>query len=161
MIVEEATTDDLAGISALETAFPERDRWSVEAWREELEAPDRHVLVGRLAGTGEIVGAATFQRAGHMVDLHRIVVAPGHRRRGLARVMLLTGLHWARRSGAERMLLEVDEDNTGAIRLYRDFGFTTISQREDYYGPGRHARICELDLSEQPPDTPWAHKEQP
>ncbi|MCC2592269.1 GNAT family N-acetyltransferase [Tessaracoccus sp. OS52] len=149
MIVEAAVASDLAGLVALEQWFPERERWSEQLWAEELAAQDRFVLVSRVDEDGaphRVVGAATFQCVGDTADLHRVVVADGYRRRGFARVMLLAGLHWAKQSGASRMVLEVRQDNEVAIAFYRTYGFRDIGVRRDYYAAGANALVMELPL---------------
>ena len=140
---------DLAGLVALETAFPPEQRWSEDAWRDELSAHNRLVLVCREGGAME--AAATFAISDDVVDLHRIVTSPGARRRGLARQLIGAGVAWARRQGAGRVLLEVEDTNTAALALYATHGFSRISERRDYYGPGAHALILEQSLNEGEP----------
>lgn len=157
MIVEVAMPSDVAGVAELEQWFPAQERWSVASWEAEVTGEDRFVLVARPALGGETLGAATFQLVDDTVDLHRIVVAGPHRRRGLARVMMMTGLHWAVQAGAARMMLEARADNAGAIELYRSYGFRPLTTRHDYYAPGAHALVLELQLSGLDVDAigPW------
>lgn len=149
MTVAIAKPVDLDQIIALEDEFPPTDRWTRSMWAGELGWPDRRVVVVR--GEGRLVGAATFQQLGDVVDLHRIVVASGHRRGGLARAMLADGVAWARGQGAERMLLEVAHDNEPALGFYHAHGFERIAERRDYYGPGRDAFVLELALTKEVP----------
>lgn len=151
MNVQAATVADLPGVLALEEGFPAGERWSRQLWADELAAADRLVLAAHLTDldgrSGEVVAAATFQLVGDTADLHRVVVAENHRRRGLARVMAVTGLHWARGGGAARALLEVRHDNAPAVALYRNLGFLVIGERRDYYATGVHALVMELELA--------------
>lgn len=157
MIIEAATERDVEALTSLEQWFPEAERWSAESWRAEVLGADRHVLVAKSAVTGEFIGAATFQLVADTADLHRIVVAGSHRRRGCARVMLMSGLQWAVNAGASRMLLEVRSDNEAAIRLYGEYGFRPLTERRDYYAPGAHALVLELNLTGLDVDAigPW------
>ena len=139
MNVDVATLDDLSAILELETNFD--TAWSEQSWHDEITGSGRLVLISR-AGEA-IIGAACFQHVDEVVDLHRIVVAPGHRRLGLARVMLVAGLQWAIGQGAARILLEVAHGNDPAIGLYRSYGFHQVATRVDYYGPGADALILE------------------
>ncbi|HHT14030.1 MAG TPA: GNAT family N-acetyltransferase [Propionibacterium sp.] len=150
MNVDVATLADLPGIMALEASFDKK--WSEQSWRDEITGTGRLVLIARTTPRGqaqepEIIGVACFQHVDEVVDLHRIVVAPEHRRLGFARVMLVAGLQWAIERGARRMLLEVDHRNEPAITLYRGYGFREITRRADYYGPGAHALILERALA--------------
>lgn len=143
IVVESASLDDLADILDLEAHFD--TPWSEDSWREELTGGGRLTLVARDC-PGGVVGVAAFQLVDEVADLHRIVVAPGHRRLGFARVMLVSGLQWAIGCGARRMMLEVDSANDPAVRLYRGYGFTPVATRRDYYGTGVDALVMERRL---------------
>lgn len=145
MIYARARHEDLNEIVALEQAgFA--SGWSEDAWRSELDADDRYVLVARELASESVVGVATFQHVADTADLHRVAVAPNARRQGIGRGLLLAGVEWATASGASRMLLEVEADNDAALALYRGLGFAPIARRVDYYGPDRHALVMERGL---------------
>ena len=57
-------------------------------------------------------------------EVYVIGVDPGHRGTGLGRALLLAGLHNLRTRGLTQAMLYVDADNTAAIRLYEELGFT-------------------------------------
>ncbi|MDO5094011.1 MAG: GNAT family N-acetyltransferase [Propionibacteriaceae bacterium] len=143
MTLRDATPADFVALAELEVAFPDRQRWSVGAWQAELAAPDRLVHV---IDHGHVVAAATWQCVADVMDLHRIVVAPNQRRRGLARRLLAAGLAWGAGQGARRVLLEVADDNGAAIGLYQAHGFGEIARRRGYYASGRDALIMERPL---------------
>jgi N-acetylglutamate synthase len=48
------------------------------------------------------------------------------RRRGLARAMLGALAAWGRSLGAERLWLEVEDENAGALSLYRRLGLVRV-----------------------------------
>lgn len=174
-VIRRAASADLDAVLALERAgFDEAARWSAESWRAELAGDDRCMLVaaGRpepaspprsrpdrpdaaapkptrpaLPDDGGLLGAATFQLIAGVADLHRVVVAPGHRGRGIGRALLEAGIAWASDRHGERMLLEVEHDNAAALGLYRRLGFADLARRDDYYGPGRHALVLQRDLA--------------
>ncbi len=56
-------------------------------------------------------------------EIWMIGVDPAHWGRGMGRALLLRGIHHLRRRGFHRVDLTVDEENTGAIALYRSEGF--------------------------------------
>jgi len=62
-----------------------------------------------------------------------VAVAPGERRRGLARGLLRVVLRRAARAGARRALLELRVGNAGALALYESLGFRRLSLRRAYY----------------------------
>lgn len=142
--ISTATHRDLPAIMTLE-ADGFCSGWSGDAWAAEIEGHDRHVVVARL--DEEIVGVATFQVVEETADLHRIVVRASIRGRGLGTHLVRNGLAWAQRTGAERMLLEVEHDNEPALALYRSLEFDEIARRRDYYGVGRDALVMERSLA--------------
>ena len=55
--------------------------------------------------------------------LQRLAVDPAHHRLGLGRALALDGLHWMRRHGVERAVVNTQLDNHAALELYRGLGF--------------------------------------
>jgi [ribosomal protein S18]-alanine N-acetyltransferase len=140
--ISPAHRDDLEAIMALErVGFAEPERWSERSWLTELLGEGRTVL---LAQKDYPVGVITVQTVGELADLHRLVVAPDHRRRGVGTALVIEALTAARQHGARNVILEVDYSNDPAIALYSGLGFEQLYVRENYYGPGRHALILKL-----------------
>ena len=140
--ISAAHRDDLAAIMALEGAgFPETERWSERSWLGELLGDGRTVLIARAHAP---VGVITVQTSGELADLHRLVVAPGYRRRGVGTQLTTAAVRAVRHLGARAMILEVDYTNDPAIALYARVGFEQLTARENYYGPGQHALIMKL-----------------
>jgi ribosomal-protein-alanine N-acetyltransferase len=67
------------------------------------------------------------------VHVQNLAVHPGHRRKGLGRMLLRKALEEGRDRGATAALLEVRRSNDAAQRLYRSLGFTEIGTRREYY----------------------------
>jgi [ribosomal protein S18]-alanine N-acetyltransferase len=140
--VTAARRADLTAILALEHAgFAADEQWSERSWAGELLGEGRTVLLARAEQT---VGVIALRTTGELADLHRLVVAPGHRRSGIAFALTCAGLDAVRHLGARAVLLEVDYANEAAIALYQRVGFEQLTARRDYYGPGRHALILKL-----------------
>lgn len=79
-------------------------------------------------------------------ELQRIAVAADRRRGGLASALLEAVAALAREAGAERLLLEVREDNAGARAFYAARGFGEIARRSRYYRDGTAAVVLERAL---------------
>ncbi|WP_130866014.1 GNAT family N-acetyltransferase [Acidipropionibacterium timonense] len=156
MSVRTARPEDLEAVMDLEdSCFGAGERWSRRSWADDLAAGDRHVLVieedeGDERAAGRPAGAATFHLVVDLCDLDRIMVRPDRRGRGLGGELLARGLDWARTHGADRVLLEVREDNPSARHLYESAGFTVWSRRAGYYGAGVDALVMGLDLTTTP-----------
>ena len=142
-----AVGSDLAQIVTLEEEFTEA-RWSARTWAEELVA-DRALTLVNKDRWGRLLGVATFHWLEDVADLNRVVVHPAHRREGIARRLIAAGMEWAEQVGARRVLLEVEERNSPAIRLYEDLGFMVLARRRNYYGSGLDALVMELPLESE------------
>lgn len=117
--------------------------WFAAAWRlAPREGEDsRRTMHDILAGTPAVqvrlpagqtpdaaVGRAALVEVGKetVAVLNMVAVDPAQRRRGLGRALSGTLLALAAVQGAQRVLLEVESDNTPARTLYRDLGFRRI-----------------------------------
>lgn len=79
---------------------------------------------------GEVAGFLVMRRtAPDEVEILNLAVAPAHRRRGLARLLL----ERAALGQPAALYLEVRESNRAAQALYRALGFTDCGRRPDYY----------------------------
>jgi RimJ/RimL family protein N-acetyltransferase len=89
---------------------------------------------------GEVVGSIGLTRERHPATRHvatlGMAVSPGYRRRGVGAALLTRGFGWAREQGVAKLVLSVFPDNTGAIALYRRFGFVEEGRL------ARHARTA-------------------
>ena len=121
-----------------EIAFAELELFPDEAWNvfqlaEEIAHPTRrYVIAADGAGArGALIGYAGIMLAGDIADLHTI--GTRSEGQGIGRALLAWCEEQARRGGAERMLLEVREDNTRARAVYTAAGYREIGRRRGYY----------------------------
>jgi ribosomal-protein-alanine N-acetyltransferase len=137
-----ARLDDLPAIIALERAgFPAAEQWSERSWRGELLGERRTILIARAQYP---VGVISITTIGELADLHRLVVEPHSRRRGIGADLVRAGLEVVRQLGVRAVILDVAYHNEAAIALYQQLGFEQLSARQDYYGPGQHALVLKL-----------------
>ncbi|GAA1476586.1 hypothetical protein GCM10009623_10320 [Nocardioides aestuarii] len=102
---------------------------------------------------GSVAGYAVVSVAADVAELQRIAVDPALRRTGVATLLLDAGV--AVSGEAERMLLEVREDNEGAQAFYAARGFTELDRRPRYYRDGAAALVMVLPLT-GPERNVWA-----
>lgn len=134
MIIRLANLDDLDGIMAIERAVFAHDAWSAALMAEAMRAPSATFMV--IAEADAICGYAGLTIAGDDADVQTIAVLPGSRGQGWGRALFMSLEEYAITHAAQRMFLDVREDNTVALGLYRSRGFSSIGRRPQYYADG-------------------------
>jgi len=137
-----ARLDDLDVIMIMErSGFPTAEQWSERTWRGELLSEHRTILIAR---AHHAVGMISINTIGELAEVHRLVVEPRSRRRGIGSDLVQAGLEVVRQLGVREVILDVGYGNEPAIALYQQLGFEQLSARQNYYGPGQHALILKL-----------------
>lgn len=146
VLVRAATEDDLDAVVASEQANLGADAWSAGLLAEGVagRVPHASYLVAEVGG--EVAGHAVFSVVVDVAELQRIAVHPEHRRAGIASALLDACVGAARAGGANRLLLEVREDNAGALAFYAARGFTEVDRRPRYYRDGATAVVMRLGV---------------
>ena len=145
--VRPAGPDDTESVAALE-----RDALGSDAWPAGLVAEG---VSGRVPTTLYLVASeddavlayAAVSIVADLAELQRIAVAATHRRTGLASHLLTRVEHEAMTRHADRLLLEVREDNHVACAFYAARGFTEIDRRPRYYADGTTAVILFKEIA--------------
>ena len=141
----DATIDAIMRI--MEAAFD--PQWG-EAWNRNqvasaLTLANTHATLIALEGTAPLDpvdahGFAVVRAAPGEEEILLIAVAPMARRRGLGSGLIAMLVAAASLRGAERLFLEMRENNP-ARSLYERHGFTPIGRRRNYYDLGDGARM--------------------
>jgi len=141
MQIEMASTTDFLHVAALDrVAWPVRPNtyipdgehiWRV--WAEHAALIVARLTDGqRLADSADIAGAAVmFPTTNHELFLHKVMVHPECRSQGIGTALLQETVRRADRP----VMLTVDPENTNAVQLYRNFGFSERSLVSGYYRP--------------------------
>ena len=110
---------------------------------------------------GEPVGLVLMARRGRVSRVAGMGIVPAHRHRKLGASMLVPLMEEARARGDSRMVLEVIEQNTAAVKLYERLGFQRVRRLVGFAGTPSpepaaleevEPRACARLLSE---DLPW------
>jgi putative acetyltransferase len=151
VVVREAVPGDAAALVALaQEVGAEPEGWLISDdsrrgsgdERRYLKALRRHphaaVFVAEI--DGRIVGRLSVARDPHPASFHvadlGLMVAAGHRRRGVGRALLARTVDWAREARVRKLELHVFPHNGPAIALYESFGFTREGYRREHYRRG-------------------------
>ena len=127
------TPADVPAVAAIE-ARQHLTPWQENGFRDAL----RHgwpalVLRAQAPADPALLGYVVSMSAGDDEELLTITVTPEASGQGYGRRLLACLLDAARERGAKRLLLEVRQSNTRAIRLYTSAGFTIAGMRKNYY----------------------------
>jgi ribosomal-protein-alanine N-acetyltransferase len=148
--IRPATLHDVEAIADLELDNLGADAWSEGLVREGVTGnlPTITYLVAEVDGRDgkRVVGHATASIVADIAELQRIAVDADHRRTGLASALLDAVVEAAQQGGADRLLLEVREDNAGAIAFYAARDFIEIDRRRRYYRDGATAVVLRRSL---------------
>jgi ribosomal-protein-alanine N-acetyltransferase len=130
----------------MEKAVYGKSGWSPAQFKEEFAKAPKSAYYIAAESNGELIGYAGIYYLSDFADVHTITVSPEHRRKGIGREFLKRLINWARVKKAEAIMLEVRVGNEEALPLYIENGFTEISRRQNYYGPGLTAIIMRKEL---------------
>jgi ribosomal-protein-alanine acetyltransferase len=150
--VRAARSADVPAIVALEAdAFP-LDPWSENLIGQGVDRtlPTVSLLVAEAGEDREFAGYAVVSVVDVDAELQRIAVPEALRRGGVARALLGAVLAHAAHLGAERVLLEVREDNLAARAFYARSGFTELGRRPRYYRDGTTAVVLVVPVTMVP-----------
>ncbi len=132
-------TSDIAAVARIERSCFSTV-WPSDAFFNELSTNKlAHYFVGlfddRVVAYG---GVWVILEDSHVTTL---AVDPEYRRRRFGEVLLLRLIDEAIERGAAWMTLEVRESNAVAQRLYRKYGFTTVTMRSGYYSDDNESAL--------------------
>ncbi|MBX7265010.1 mycothiol synthase [Micromonospora sp. Llam7] len=138
-------TDDEDWLALNARAFadhPEQGRWALGELRQRLAEPwfdPAGFLLAVESATGRLLGfhwTKVHERPGsaRIGEVYVLGVEPSAHGGGLGRALTTAGLAYLReRRGLDRVMLYVDESNTGAVALYERIGFARWSAHVNYH----------------------------
>jgi ribosomal-protein-alanine N-acetyltransferase len=147
MRVRRAVIGDALRVAELEERNLGPDAWpfGLVAMGVGGDVPTTHWWVAE--GDGALAGHAVVSVVAEIAELQRISVDAAYRRGGVASALLAAVESLAVDQGAERVLLEVREDNADARSFYVARGYVTLDRRPRYYADGATAAVMVKHLS--------------
>ena len=107
--------------------------WSAEEITALIASPSTLAAAALDPGNGRLRGFVIARLAADEAEILTIAVDSAARGRGVGRALLAENLRQAANAGARAMFLEVDEDNAGALALYKRLEFVKVGERAGYY----------------------------
>jgi [ribosomal protein S18]-alanine N-acetyltransferase len=139
-LVRRASSTDFETLLSIDqSCFPPGIAYDSEELSYYMDRNNSHTLVAETDGTiaGFIVLEIIASRSS--ATIITLDIPEKHRRQGYASTLLAASEEILHRSGVERYILQVDENNAGAIAFYRKHGFETVHTIPHYYPNGNNA----------------------
>jgi len=146
--VEAAQPRDALRLAQLHGASFHRG-WSENEFEQLLA--ERNTLTHTLREGRRTIGFIISRLAADEAEILSVAIDPVRRGRGLSRRLLSHHLGHLAGLGVRTVFLEVEENNSPAVRLYQRAGFRVVGQRPRYYaepnGQTLNALVMQRDLS--------------
>ena len=126
VLLRRARHADRPAVLAVDAAaFPSFWRLDANGLADALAAtPSSRFRVATAPGDGgTVIAYAVTGRAGPRGYLQRLAVHPDQQRDGIGAALVVDGLRWLRRWGAKEALVNTQEGNEAAVRLYEALAF--------------------------------------
>ncbi|MBC8129928.1 MAG: GNAT family N-acetyltransferase [Rhizobiaceae bacterium] len=122
--------------------------WSGDEFLSLLSKPGSFGFVARRIGDrqGPPAGFVLARQAADEAEILTIAVSRKARRQGVGRLLMDSVLEKLHADRAASLFLEVDEDNLGALTLYRHLRFEEVGRRPAYYADASGRRTSALVL---------------
>ncbi len=138
--VSEKDVHDVTKIENDSFAYP----WSVEIFCDIVN--DNNQYFWKLEINSEIAGYLIFQIQRVEVHVANIAISSKFRKQGFARLLLTECMKYGLTQHAVIINLEVNENNSAAIFLYKSLNFRIIGKSEKYYENNDNALILSRNL---------------
>ena len=131
-------------VAAIEAVIQLQESWSNQTLNELLEQDSIQLMIMNNRANDEVVGYCLYQVLFEQEEILRIGTHPDYQRQGIASQIFAELNKVLETKQVEALLLEVRADNTAAIALYEQQGFTMIHRRKGYYQLGLQSAIDAL-----------------
>lgn len=148
---DNASQQVMAQLAQIESELFVHDAWSAAQINSLLAQPFNHIIYATDELNQRLVGYCFYSHIFEDSEILRIGTWRDYQQQGIASQLLTAMAQMCQAMGAERVLLEVREDNHAAIAFYQKHGFEQIAVRKNYYDnhdtTQTHALIMQRKLS--------------
>lgn len=121
------------------------DFWNENILKSELQNPFSTYIMAKLEN--KIVGFAGMIDTIDQMEITNIVVKKDYRKNGIGNILLNKLISLAKENKKTEIILEVNENNISAIKLYEKNGFKKCGLRKRYYNNTDNAIIMNLKIN--------------
>ena len=141
-------TLDIPTLVVLDKEYFPYSPWSVAQFKEEFAGIPTTRFFELAISDNQIVGYAGVFAPGNgaVADILTVTVIHGFRRQGIAKKLISDIESYCQTKGSRAIMLEVATENTAAIALYENVGYSQISIRSNYYGSGKDAQVMQKEI---------------
>lgn len=139
---------DIPTLVLLDKEYFPYSPWSPAQFKEEFAGIPSTRFFELAISDNQIVGYAGVIAPGPdaVADILTVTVIDGFRRQGIAKRLIADIEGYCQSKGSRAIMLEVATDNTGAIALYANLGYSQISKRSNYYGSKKDAFVMQKEF---------------
>ncbi len=139
---------DIPTLVLLDKQYFPYSTWSVAQFKEEFAGIPSTRFFELAISDNQIVGYAGVIAPGQgaVADILTVTVIDGFRRQGIAKRFIEDIESYCQTKESNAIMLEVATDNSSAISLYENLGYSQISIRSNYYGSGKDALVMQKEL---------------
>lgn len=130
---DNASQQVMAQLAQIESELFVHDAWSAAQINSLLAQPFNHIIYATDELNQRLVGYCFYSHIFEDSEILRIGTWRDYQQQGIASQLLTAMAQMCQAMGAERVLLEVREDNHAAIAFYQKHGFEQIAVRKNYY----------------------------
>lgn len=134
----------LETVAAIEAVIQLQEPWSNQTLNDLLEQDSIQLMFVINTANYEVIGYCLYQVLFEQAEILRIGTHPDYQRQGIASQIFAKLNEVLEMQQVDALLLEVRADNTAAIALYEQQGFTMIHRRKGYYQLGFQSAIDAL-----------------
>ncbi len=140
-LVINANKSDLRELYALEQLCFGADAFSRRQLSYLLSSANVEFILTRDGGEISAYMILLKKKNSFGLRLYSLAVSPRHRGKGLGKLLLDASLKRGKELGLRYLNLEVNENNSTAVKLYLQEGFEVFGERLDYYKDGSKALL--------------------
>jgi ribosomal-protein-alanine N-acetyltransferase len=142
-MIREASIKDIEKISEIEKEWEDYPLWGVNGFEKEFEKKYSKTFVYEDNG---VWGFVNIWDLGEEIEINTIAVDKNKVKRGIGSALLDYIIDYSYKRKAKRILLEVNEENLKAIKLYQKKGFVIYNKRKKYYDLKYDALLMKKEL---------------